>query len=448
MENNAIELPQVYFCVDQRSYFASVECCHRRLDPMTTLLVVADAERSKNTICLAVSVACKKRGIKNRCRLWEVPQNMGIIIAPPRMQLYIDYAANIYEVFLKYFSPDDIYVYSIDESFIYVTPYLNMYHMTPRELAAKVIEDIKHTVGTLSTCGIGPNLFLCKVALDIQAKHSPDGIAELTEQSYREQLWNHQPLTDFWRIGPGTANKLRNRGITTMEGIAHADKYSMYKLFGVNAELLIDHAWGRETCTIKDIKEYKTQSKSLSSSQVLMRDYKPEEAIIVIKEMADQLCLDMAAKQYVTESISIFIGYSYTQGVSPTGGTASFVIGTNLSKDILPAVDILYNRVVRRGFAIRQLGISCPVTPDNGCYQINMFQDVNEQLKGKALQEALLSIRAKYGKNSILKGINYDKSATGRERNMQIGGHRSGNERPKNDNSNEQVKESGTVRNV
>lgn len=428
MNCSSAEQPQIYFCIDQKSFYASVECVERKLDPMTALLVVADAERSKNTICLAVSVECKKKGVKNRCRLWEVPTNLDVIIAPPRIQLYIDYAAEIFGVFLKYFAPEDVYVYSIDESFIYVTPYLSMYNMTPRELAAMVIADIKNTVGTLSTCGIGSNLFLCKVALDIQAKHAPDFIAELTEQTFQEQLWNHQPLTDFWRIGAGTANKLRNHGITTMEGIAHSDKDSLYKLFGVNAELLIDHAWGRESCTISDIQNYKSKSKSLSSSQVLMRDYKPEEAIIVAKEMADQLCLDMAAQNYLTESISLFIGYSYTQGVTPTGGTASFSIGTNLSKDILPAIDVLYNRVVRRGYAIRQLGISCPVYPDNGCYQINMFMDTEKQLRGKALQEALLSIRSKYGKNSILKGINYDPSATGRERNMQIGGHKSGNE--------------------
>lgn len=428
MDSGNEKYPEVYFCIDQKSFYASVECVLRGLDPMTALLVVADAERSKNTICLAVSVGCKKKGIKNRCRLGDVPPNMGVIVAPPQMQLYIDCAAEIHGVFLKYFAPEDIYVYSIDESFIYVTPYLRMYHLTPRELAAKVIADIRNTVGTLSTCGIGSNLYLAKVALDIQAKHAPDGIAELTQRSYQEQLWQHQPLTDFWRVGSGTANRLRNRGITTMQGITESDPDSLYKLFGINAELLIDHAWGRESCTIADIKAYKSSSKSLSSSQVLMRDYKPEEAIVVAKEMADQLCLDMAAKQYLTESVCLYIGYSYTQGVPGTGGTASLAFGTNLSSVIVPAVDVLYRRIVRQGFAIRQIGLSCPVYPDTGAYQLNMFEDTQKQLRGKALQETLLGIRSKFGKNAILKGINYDPSATGRERNMQIGGHRSGSE--------------------
>ena len=431
MDIRSGDYPQVYFCIDQKSFFASVECVERKLDPMSALLVVADAGRSYNTICLAVSVGCKKRGIQNRCRLLEVPKDIGVVVAPPRMQLYIDYAAEIYGVFLKYFAPEDIYVYSIDEAFIYVTPYLKMYQLTPRQLAAKVVADIRSTVGTLSSCGIGSNLYLAKVALDIQAKHSPDFIAELTEESYRQQLWQHRPLTDFWRIGTGTANRLRNHGIVTMQAVAESDQDSLYQLFGVNAELLIDHAWGREPCTIADIKAYKSKSKSLSSTQVLMRDYKTEEGIVVAKEMADQLCLNMAAQHFLTESVSLYIGYSYTQGIPGSGGTASLSMGTNLSSVILPAVDVLYRRVVRQGFAIRQIGVSCPVCPDTGAYQLNLFEDSQKQLRGKALQQALLGIRSKYGKNAILKGINFDPSATGRERNMQIGGHKSGSENSK-----------------
>lgn len=416
-------------CIDQKSFYASVECVERGLDPMTALLVVADAERSKNTICLAVSVAAKKKGVKNRCRLGELPPNLGAIIAPPRMQLYIDYAAEIYGVFLRYFAPEDIYVYSIDESFIDVTPYLSLYKVPPKELAKKVIDDVKSTVGTLSTCGIGTNLYLAKVALDIMAKHAPDFIAELTEQSYCERLWDHRPITDFWRVGPGTANRLQSRGITSMGGIAHCDEDLLYKVFGINAELLIDHAWGREPCLISDIKAYKSSTKSLSSSQVLMRDYSAKDALVVVKEMADQLCLDMAAQRYLTESVSLFIGYSYTQGVKPSGGTADLAFGTNLSSVVLPAIEVLFLRVVRYGYAIRQIGISCnSVYADTGAYQLNMFEDIDKQLKGKALQEALLGIRHKYGKNAILKGINYDPAGTGRERNQQIGGHRSGTE--------------------
>lgn len=422
-------MDRIYMCIDQKSFYASVECVERGLDPMTALLVVADAERSKNTICLAVSVAAKMKGVKNRCRLGEVPPNLGAIIAPPRMQLYIDYAAEIYGVFLRYFAPEDIYVYSIDESFIDVTPYLSLYKVPPKELAKKVIDDVRVTVGTLSTCGIGTNLYLAKVALDIMAKHAPDFIAELTEQSYCEKLWEHRPITDFWRVGPGTANRLQSRGITTMGGIAHCDEDLLYKVFGINAELLIDHAWGREPCLISDIKAYKSSTKSLSSSQVLMRDYSAKDALVVVKEMADQLCLDMAAQRYLTESVSLFIGYSYTQGVKPSGGTADLAFGTNLSSVVLPAIEVLFLRVVRYGYAIRQIGISCnSVYADTGAYQLNMFEDIDKQLKGKALQEALLGIRHKYGKNAILKGINYDPAGTGRERNQQIGGHRSGTE--------------------
>lgn len=426
MDGSTASSSEVYFCIDQKSFFASVECVERKLDPMTALLVVADAERSYNTICLAVSVGCKKRGIRNRCRLLEVPKNIGVIVAPPRMQLYIDYAAEIYGVFLKFFAPEDIYVYSIDESFIHVTPYLKLYGLTPRQLAARVVAEIRARVGTLSSCGIGSNLYLAKVALDIQAKHAPDFIAELTEEGYRELLWEHTPITDFWRVGPGIAKRLRNHGITTMKGIAQGNPDHLYKLFGINAELLIDHAWGRESCTIADIKAYRSSSRSLSSSQVLMRDYRPEEAVVIAKEMADQLCLNMAAQNYVTETISLYIGYSYTQGVHSSGGTADLTFRTNLASVVVPAMEVLYRRVVRQGFAVRQIGVSCPVFPDTGVYQLNMFEDTAKQLRGKALQETLLGIRAKYGKNAILKGLNFDPSATGRERNIQIGGHKSG----------------------
>lgn len=440
-------MDRLYMCIDQKSFYASVECVARGLDPMTALLVVADAERSKNTICLAVSVAAKKKGVKNRCRLGEVPPNLGAIIAPPRMQLYIDYAAEIYGVFLRYFAPEDIYVYSIDESFIDVTPYLGLYKMPPKDLAKKVIDDIKATVGTLSTCGIGTNLYLAKVALDIMAKKAPDFIGELTEESYCEKLWDHRPITDFWRVGPGTANRLQARGITTMGGVAHCDEDLLYKIFGINAELLIDHAWGREPCLISDIKSYKSSTKSLSSSQVLMRDYSSKDAIVVAKEMADQLCLDMAAQKYLTESISLYIGYSYTEGVSPSGGTADLAFGTNLSSIVLPAIEVLYNRIVKHGVAIRQIGLSCnSVYADTGAYQLNMFEDVDKQIKGRALQEALLSIRYKYGKNSILKGINFDPAGTGRERNMQIGGHKSGSESSASSYAKEQ--KGGPVRHV
>lgn len=416
-----------YLVIDQKSFYATVECVTRGLDPMKVNLVVADPERSKNTICLAVSPNMKALGVKNRCRLGDIPSHIKHIVAPPRMQLYIDYAAGIHGVFLKYIAPEDIYTYSIDESFLDVTPYLKMYGMTAKELAQVIIKDVHDVMGTISTCGIGTNMYLAKVALDICAKHSEDFIAELDENSYRELLWDHKPLTDFWRIGPGTANKLKSRGITTLRGITETNEDMLYRMFGVNAELLIDHAWGREPTTIADIKAYKSKSKSLSSSQVLMRDYNYYDAEIVVKEMMYQLCLDMAAKKYVTDSVSLFVGYSLSQGVFGTSGTVSFLTETNVASSIVAEVAKLYHRIVDPAFPIRRIGLTCnDVQKDQDELQLNMFEDVTQQIRGKALQETMLSIRAKYGKNSILKGINFYDASTGRERNTQIGGHRSG----------------------
>lgn len=416
-----------YLAIDQKSFYASVECVARGLDPMTTNLVVADAERSQNTICLAVSPSLKALGVKNRCRLRDVPPHIEHIVAPPRMQLYIDCAAEIHAVFLKFFAPEDIYTYSIDESFIDVTPYLKLYGMSAKELAIKVIHEVKTVVGTISSCGIGTNMYLAKVALDILAKHADDFIAELNEESYRELLWNHKPLTDFWRIGVGTEKTLRNHGITTLRGVAMCNEDFLYKWFGVNAELLIDHAWGKEPTTIADIKSYKSKTKCLSSSQVLMRDYNYGEAEIIVKEMMNQLCLDMAAKKYITDSVSLFVGYSLSQGAFGVGGTVSFTTENNIASIIVPGVTKLYRRITDSTLAIRRIGLTCnDVQVDTEELQLNMFEDVDKQIRGKALQETMLNIRTKYGKNSILKGINFEKAATGRERNMQIGGHKGG----------------------
>lgn len=416
-----------YLCIDQKSYYATVECVERGLDPLTADLVVADPERSENTICLAVSTHLKKRGVKNRCRIKEIPSNIKYIVAPPRMQLYIDYAAEIYGVFLKYLAPEDIYVYSIDESFLDVTPYLKMYGLPTKELAKKIMQDVKDTVGTICTCGIGTNLYLAKIALDITAKHADDFIGELDEVSYREELWGHKPITDFWRISHGTEARLKRYGISTMRDIAFFDEDCLYRCFGVDAELLIDHAWGREPTTIRDIKNYKSKSKSLSSSQVLMRNYTYAEGELIAKEMADNICLDMAAKNLVTDSITLWVGYSYTEGVPGVLATAQFCRPTNLAVEVVSAIAALFRRIVNPAYAIRRIGLTCNgVTEDTGVLQLNMFEDVSKQLREKALQEALLGIRARYGKNSILKGMNFDKAATGRERNEQIGGHRRG----------------------
>ena len=416
-----------YLCIDQKSFYATVECVARGLDPMTTNLVVADPDRSRNTICLAVSPSMKALGVKNRCRVRDIPTNINYIIAPPRMQLYIDCAAEIHGVFLRYFASEDIYTYSIDESFIDVTPYQKMYGITTRQLAKELVREIQEIVGTVSACGIGTNLYLAKVALDIQAKHSPDFIGELNEDSYRELLWDHRPLTDFWRIGPGTERTLRNHGITTLRDVTLCDEELLYKWFGMDAELLIDHAWGREPVTIADIKSYESRSKSLSKGQVLMRDYKYEEAEVIVKEMIDQLCLDMAAQNFVTDSVSRFVGYSQSQGVFGAGGSVRLTTQTNVASTVMPAVANLYRRITNPLMPIRRINLSCnDVREDQNELQLNMFEDVSKQIRGKALQETLLNIRAKYGKNAILKGVNFDEAATGRERNTQIGGHRGG----------------------
>jgi len=382
---------------------------------------------TEDKICLAVSPSMKTLGVKNRCRLRDIPTNIDCIIAPPRMQLYIDCAAEIHGVFLRYFAPEDIYTYSIDESFIDVTPYQKMYGRSTRLLAKEIVRDIRDVVGTVSACGIGTNMYLAKIALDILAKHDPEFIAELDEETYQKELWDHRPLTDFWRIGPGTERRLRNHGLTSLRDIAMCNEDLLYKWFGVDAELLIDHAWGREPVTIADIKSYESKSKSLSSSQVLMRDYRYEEAEVIVKEMMDQLCLDMAAQKYVTDSVSLYVGYSLSQGVFGTGGSVRLTTQTNVASRIVPAVAKLYRRITNPTLAIRRIGLSCnDIREDTNELQLNMFEDVTKQLRNKALQETMLGIRAKYGKNAILKGVNYDEAATGRERNTQIGGHRGG----------------------
>lgn len=348
-----------YICIDLKSFYASVECVEHGLDPMTTNLVVADPERSEKTICLAITPAMKALGIKNRCRVFEIPQGIDYITAPPRMQKYIDYSAEIYGIYLKYISKEDIHVYSIDEVFMDVTDYLPLYHMTARQLGQQIMSDVYDSLGIRATCGIGSNLYLCKVALDITAKHSLDFIGELDEQSYQRTLWNHRPLTDFWRVGAGTVNRLASVGIMTMGDIAHADEDLLYHLFGVDAELLIDHAWGRESCTMKDIKEYKAQTNGLSSGQVLMRDYSFEEGRIVVKEMMDLLCLDLVEKGLVTNSVTLHVGYSNRLNVKSAHGTVSLDMDTNADMILVPEIEKLYERIVNPMYPVRRLNVSC-----------------------------------------------------------------------------------------
>ena len=422
-------MENIYIAIDLKSFYASVECVERGLDPMTARLVVADPERSEKTICLAVSPALKAMGVKNRCRVFQIPKTIDYIMAPPRMQKYIDYAAKIYGVYLKYISPDDIHVYSIDEAFLDVTPYLQRYQKTPREMACMLMEEIYETVGVRAACGIGTNLYLAKVALDITAKHAKDFIGELDEITYRQTLWSHRPLTDFWRVGEGTARRLSSRGIYTMEQIAHADEESLYRLFGIDAELLIDHAWGREPTTIRDIHAFAPKTSCLTSGQVLMRDYTKQEGRTIVREMMDAMCLDMVEKKVVTGSVTLVVGYSKEDGGAPAKGTVSFGRDTSADGIILPALCDLYERIVDRDKLIRRMYVNCNhVKPAGGHIQLSLFDEREnaEPEKDHRRQEEVIGIHKKYGKNALLKGIDLLAEATAQERNHQIGGHKSG----------------------
>ena len=499
---------KTYIAIDLKSFYASVECVERGKDPMTTCLVVADPSRTEKTICLAVSPALKAYGISGRARLFEVVQrvrevnaarrrqasgheltgsssdanvlkyssNMALdyIIAPPQMAHYMEVSTQIYQVYLKYFAPEDMHVYSIDEVMIDATQYLALYQMTARELAMKVILDILVTTGITATAGIGTNLYLCKVAMDIGAKHTKADvngvrIAELNERSYREMLWNHRPLTDFWRVGRGYARKLEEVGIYTMGDIARCsvgkenefyNEELLYKMFGVNAELLIDHAWGWEPCTIADVKAYQPEHNSVGAGQVLHCPYDAQKAKIVVKEMLDLLTLDLVEKHLVTDQIVLTVGYdieNLTSGKGYTGevtvdrygrkipkhahGTANLREYTASARMITDAVMELYDRIVNPHLMVRRISMAANHVLDEKkaadkteFRQLDLFTDFtggnekkqqDEKLeREKKMQEAVLSIKKKYGKNAILKGLNFQEGATTKERNEQIGGHK------------------------
>lgn len=419
-----------YLCIDLKSFYASVECAERHLDPMTTNLVVADPERSDKTICLAVSPSLKALGVKNRCRVFEIPKGIPYIMAEPRMQKYIDYAAEIYGIYLQYISPEDIHVYSIDECFLDVTGYRKRYNMTARELAVKFMNEIYERLGIRATCGIGTNLYLTKIALDITAKHSPDFIGELTEESYRNTLWNHKPLTDFWRIGPGISARLAERGIYTMGDLAHADEDMLYRTFGVDAELLIDHAWGRESTTMRDIKAFRSKTQGLNQGQVLMRDYGFLEARNVMKEMMEAMCLDMVKKEVMTASVTMYVGYSNSLHVPGSGGTASLAEPTNSDTEWIEAITGVFDTVVDPSLPIRRMGLSCNnLVRDTGMRQMSIFDDASEdeeREREKKLQRTVLEIKNRFGGNAMLKGRDLSEGATARDRNNQIGGHKRG----------------------
>lgn len=417
---------KIYLCIDLKSFYASVECVERGWDPLTARLVVADPERSEKTICLAVSPALKQMGVPNRCRVFQIPKEIPYKMAPPRMQLYIDYAVEIYGVYLKYIAKEDIQVYSIDEAFLDVTDYLHLYQMTAVELGRKIMQDILDTTKIPAACGVGTNLYLAKVALDILAKHETDRIAYLDEARYREKLWKHKPLTDFWRVGRGTVERLSNMGICTMEEIVHARESLLYKAFGIDAELLIDHAWGREPVTIADIKAYRPKNTSFSSGQVLPRDYEYEEGVLVVKEMADLLCLDLVDQGLVTSHISLVIGYSNQKCFEPAKGSTTLRSATSSNRRLLSYVEQLYRRIVRPGAYIRRITLTYTGVMTEDYQQFDLFSNPEETEKDVKAQRAAISIKQRYGRNAILKGMNLEESATTIERNGQIGGHKSG----------------------
>ncbi|MBP3344634.1 MAG: DNA repair protein [Clostridia bacterium] len=419
------EKQRVYFVVDMKSFFASVECAERGLDAMTTKLVVADKSRTEGTICLAVTPALKELGVPNRCRLFEIPKGLDYIIAPPRMKKYIEYAAEIYGIYLKYIDKNDIHVYSIDECFIDVTDYLKIYNMRAKEFAEKLMKEILEKLGIPSSVGIGSNMYLAKIALDITAKHTQDRIGWLTEEKYKQTLWNHQPLTDFWQVSKGTVKRLAKYGIFDMEGIAMASENVLYKEFGINAELLIDHAWGRESCLMKDIKNYKRKSKSISSSQILPCNYNFDDAKLIMREMVQNGCYELFRQGYVTSHVLLNIGYGDSRGDFAKGG-ARMKETTNLYSIISGYTDKLYDEILDKNRPVRRVGYCFADLMGMEHEQYDFFVDIEKVEKEKKLVKSILTLQDKYGKNSILKGLDLEEKATQKERNETIGGHKSG----------------------
>jgi len=506
------EIDRQYIAIDLKSFYASVECMERQLNPLTTNLVVADASRTEKTICLAVSPSLKSFGISGRARLFEVVQRVkevngqrqkqapnqtfvgesihstelnthpelaiGYIAAPPRMALYMEYSKRIYQVYLRYIAPEDIHVYSIDEVFMDVTHYLKTYKMTARELAKKMISDVLKETGITATAGIGTNMYLCKIAMDIVAKHMPadeDGvrIAELDEMEYRRQLWSHRPLTDFWRVGPGYAKKLEAHGLYTMGDVARCsigkenEYYNedlLYKMFGVNAQLLIDHAWGYEPCILSDVKSYRPSTNSICSGQVLQSPYPCDKAKLIVREMVDLLALDLVEKHLVTDQIVLTVGYDienltdakinakykgevtidrYGRRVPKHAhGTANLERQTSASTKMTEAVMELYDRIMNPDLLVRRINLSANHVVDEDSVveteafgQLDLFTDYSKVEKEreeekrnlereKKMQLAMLDIKKKYGKNAILKGMNLEEGAMTMKRNAQIGGHK------------------------
>lgn len=413
---------KAYLCIDLKTFFASVECVERKLDPFAVNLVVADPSRGKGALCLAVSPKMKEQGVHNRCRIFEIPDNISYITAMPRMNLYMQYSADIYGIYLKYISREDIHVYSIDEAFLDVSEYLQMYSVSAKELARMILQDIYTTTGITTTVGIGTNLYLAKIALDITAKHAKDNMGILDEQLYRETLWHHKPVSDFWQVGRGISKRLEKYSVADMYDIAHMDERILYREFGVNAEYLIDHAWGREPTTIKEIKAYKSKSNSLSNSQILFEDYNYEEALLVLKEMVELNVQNLVESHRVTDHIGLYIGYS-ARNVKATGGSRKLSNVTNSYAYLRNAFIELYRETVNRQELVHMLSISFGNVVDEMYETYDLFTDFNALEKEKKLQLTLLNIKHKFGKNAVIKGMNLLNKATAISRNKLVGGH-------------------------
>lgn len=417
-----MEKTRTYYCIDMKSFFASVECAERGLDPMVTPLVVADESRGRGALCLAVSSYMKKLGVKNRCRLFEIPQNIDFLIAKPRMKKYIEYAADIYELYLDFFSPNDIHVYSIDECFLDATMYLETYKTTPKAFAKRLIEEIKTRKGIPATAGIGTNLYLAKIALDITAKHTPDGIGYLDEETYKRTLWDHLPLTDFWQIARGTVKRLKKLRINTMHDVAAAPEAVLYKEFGINAELLIDHAHGREPCTIEDIKAYKRKNTSVSSSQILFSDYDYEKTELVVKEMILSGSQELLRRKVVATTVGVFIGYSQDY-IPPTGGNLRMSDATASYRTIVEYALKIFRKTTLKNQPIRRVSVDFgSVIPEESAQNSLLF-DTEKVEKEKKTERSVLAIKEKFGKNALLRGMDLQEGATTVERNKLIGGH-------------------------
>lgn len=412
---------RVYFVIDMKSFFASVECAERGLNPMTTNLVVADKERTEKALCLAVSPSLKKLGVKNRCRLFDIPKNIEYIIAKPRMKKYIEYNAKIYGMYLNYFDKKDIHVYSIDESIIDVTDYLKLYGIRAKALALKLIKEIQAKFNIPATCGIGTNMYLAKVALAITAKNSSDGIGWLDENKFKRELWYHKPLSDFWGFSRGIESHLARLGIYDMHSISTYDEDILYKEFGVNAEIIIDHSNGVEPVIMEDIKNYKRKSHSVSQQQVLSRGYSYDEILIILKEMINEGCINLAKNHLVTNLISIYVGYE-NEGIAHASN--KILITTNLYSLIIVEALKIFERIIDKNKKVKRIGFSFSALPD--IYeQYDLFTDIDSVNREKKLVNSINELKDRFGKNSVLKAIDFSESATQRERNKLIGGHNS-----------------------